>query len=279
MKRRSFLQGLLLLLTAPLLAQKSKKMNPSNIRLLRHATLVVQFNKRKIVVDPMLSAKGELDPVQNCGNDTRIPMVDLPIGGKEMDQLLGEVDAILVTHIHRDHWDVAAQKRIDKNKLIFCQPGDEVKIKEQGFTHVTVIETSTEWEGIRLTRTGGQHGTGEIGKKMGNVSGFVLQAKEESIYIAGDTIWCDEVKNALDKFKPKVTVLNTGGAKFLTGDPITMTPADVISVQQQLPSTRIIAVHMDTVNHCFIRRTDLAQALAEKKIKVLIPKDGETVPL
>jgi L-ascorbate metabolism protein UlaG (beta-lactamase superfamily) len=279
MKRRSFLQGLLLFLTAPLLAQKSKKMNPSNIRLLRHATLVVELHRKKILVDPMLSAKGELDPVQNCGNETRIPMVDLPLDEKELDTLLTSVDAILVTHIHRDHWDVAAQKRIDKNKQIFCQPGDEIKIREQGFTQVKVIETSTEWEGIRITRTGGQHGTGEIGKKMGNVSGFVLKAKEESIYIAGDTIWCEEVKKALTEFKPKVTVLNTGGAKFLTGDPITMTPADVISVQEQLPSTRIIAMHMDTVNHCFIRRTDLAQALTEKKINVLIPKDGETVPL
>jgi L-ascorbate metabolism protein UlaG (beta-lactamase superfamily) len=279
MKRRSFLQGLLLFLTAPLLAQKSRKMNPSNIRLLRHATLVVELHRKKILVDPMLSAKGELDPVQNCGNETRIPMVDLPLDEKELDTLLTSVDAILVTHIHRDHWDVAAQKRIDKNKQIFCQPGDEIKIREQGFTQVKVIETSTEWEGIRITRTGGQHGTGEIGKKMGNVSGFVLKAKEESIYIAGDTIWCEEVKKALTEFKPKVTVLNTGGAKFLTGDPITMTPADVISVQEQLPSTRIIAVHMDTVNHCFIRRTDLAQALTEKKINVLIPKDGETVPL
>ncbi len=278
MKRRSFLQSLLVLLSTPLLAHHFKKMTKYNhIRLLRHATLHIQVDKLKILVDPMLSAKGEMDPVQNCGNDTRIPMVDLPFGEKDMTELLSLSDAILITHIHRDHWDATAQKRINKNKLIFCQPGDEVKIREQGFLNVQVIDSRTEWQGITIHRTGGQHGTGEIGKKMGRVSGFVLKTENESIYIAGDTIWCEEVRKTLSEFKPKVTILNAGGAKFLTGDSITMTPEDVLKVHEHLPETKIIAVHMDTVNHCFIKRSDLTQALADKNVKISIPKDGEQI--
>ncbi|NQX39444.1 hypothetical protein SAMN05421820_102179 [Pedobacter steynii] len=47
-------------------------------------------------------------------------------------------------------------------------------------------------------RTGGQDGVGEIGKMMGIVSGYVIRHEQEMVYIAGDTIWCDEVKAALD---------------------------------------------------------------------------------
>ena len=138
-----------------------------------------------------------------------------------------------------------------------------------------------DWEGISIRRTNGQHGTGEIGKKMGTVSGFIFQHKEQSIYLAGDTIWCDDVENALQECKPDVTILNTGGAQFLTGDAITMTPDDVIHVHECCPTTKIIAVHMDTVNHCFIKRVDLVKALAEKKpaLKILIPADGEEISI
>lgn len=114
---------------------------------------------------------------------------------------------------------------------------------------------------------------------MGEVSGFVLSHKKESVYLAGDTIWCESVEKALLKFNPKITVLNAGGAKFLTGEPITMTPNDIKKVQEKLPETQIIAVHMDTVNHCFIKRTDLKKALPDKKLdsKILIPYDGEVI--
>jgi L-ascorbate metabolism protein UlaG (beta-lactamase superfamily) len=114
---------------------------------------------------------------------------------------------------------------------------------------------------------------------MGEVSGFVFKYKNASIYLGGDTIWCEDVKNNLSEFKPPVTILNAGGTKFLTGDPITMVPDDIIEVQKQLPQTKIIAVHMDTVNHCFITRVDLLKALTKKSLssEILIPEDGETI--
>lgn len=258
-----------------------KEKNKLKIRLLRHATLIIEINGKRILVDPMLSPKDKLDPVQNCGNDIKFPMVELPISKSELTHLLSEVNVVIVTHLHRDHWDVTAQNLIDKNKLIFCQPIDKDKIKEQGFKNVQSISTSFNWEGININRTNGQHGTGEIGKKMGEVSGFVINHKGESVYLAGDTIWCEDVEKTLLTYKPNVTILNTGGAKFLTGGPITMTPGDVLNVHEKLSQTRIIAVHMDTVNHCFIKRADLLNALTEKGLEsmVLIPNDGEVIEI
>ena len=258
-----------------------ERKNKSTIRLLRHATLLIEINGKTILVDPMLSPKDKLDPVQNCGNDIKFPMVDLPISNAELTQILSEVDVVIVTHLHRDHWDITAQNLIDKNKLIFCQPNDQDNIRGQGFKNVQSISTSYNWKGINIIRTNGKHGTGEIGKKMGEVSGFVIDHPGESLYLAGDTIWCEDVEKALLTYKPKVTILNTGGARFLTGDPITMTPGDVVNVHEKLSQTKIIAIHMDTVNHCFIKRTDLLQALTEKGLEsiVLIPDDGEVIEL
>lgn len=240
------------------------------IRLLRHATLVVETGNINFLVDPMLSPKGAMDPVPNAGNDTRIPMVDLPIGKDELVRILNMIDAVLVTHTHRDHWDAAAQEMISKDKPIFCQATDLEKIKGQGFTNVTAVEHTNEFKGVLIHRTAGQHGTGEIGQRMGVVSGFVLQQQFDKVYIAGDTILCPEVEAALKQFEPTTTVVNCGGAQFLTGGPITMTAQDVVKVAARYPDMNTIAVHMDTINHCKVTRQVLSDYMTANSKKGLI---------
>lgn len=251
------------------------------MQLLRHATLILHIHGKKFLVDPMLSPKDTLDPVQNCGNDIRFPMVDLPISQSELLETVSEVDAVVVTHLHRDHWDAAAQDMISKNKRIYCQPSDREKLTAQGFTHVIPVDVRLDWDGISIHRTSGKHGTGEIGKKMGEVSGFVFEYGNKSIYLAGDTIWCDDVENSLTKFSPEVTIVNAGGARFMEGDAITMTPDDILQVRTKLPGSKIIAVHMDTVNHCFVTRAILSKVLNEKGLAhaIAIPLDGETIQI
>ncbi len=248
------------------------------VQLLRHATLLVRLAGHTLLVDPMLSAKGSLDPVANAANTTCIPMTELPLDEGSVARLLRETEAVLVTHIHRDHWDAQAVALIPKDKTIFCQPPDAAKIRAQGFDHVQPVEDTFSWRGITLHRTGGQHGIGEIGQKMGPVSGFVLQDNAQSIYIAGDTIWCPEVADALTRHQPTVVVVNAGAAQFLQGSPITMTAEDVAAVCRHAPRAKIIAVHLETVNHCLLTRTALRAYLDGQHLsdRVSIPADGQT---
>ncbi|MBN3522029.1 MBL fold metallo-hydrolase [Algoriphagus lutimaris] len=281
MNRKTFIKSLLFLGTFPSLlrAKNTPLKSSSSIRLLRHATLILEMNGKKLLIDPMLSEKDAMDPIRNCGNDIRIPMVELPIPRSEINTMISEMDAIVITHLHRDHWDAPAKNLIPNNKLIFCSPNDEENLRNQGFENVQNIENNFSWQGIEIHRTSGQHGTGDIGKSMGPVSGFVFKHQKDSIYLAGDTVWCEEVENTLTNHRPKVTILNAGGAKFLTGDPITMTSSDIVKVHEKLPDTKIIAVHMDTINHCFVTREILFEELKAKDLdnKISIPKDGESI--
>lgn len=244
------------------------------IQLIRHATLWLEYGGLTFLIDPMLSEQGANPPIINSANNRRNPLVHLP---GPVDQWL-QPDVLLLTHLHADHWDAAAISMLSRDLPILCQVGDQAQIAAQGFEHITEINHKLTLSNITLTRTKGRHGTGEIGKRMGRVSGFIVQAEgEPTLYLTGDTIWCDEVKQALDDNHPKVTIINAGGARFLTGGPITMDEQDVVELCSYAPYTSIIAIHMDAINHCLVTRENLQERLEQEALlnRVTLLQDGE----
>lgn len=251
------------------------------LRLIRHASLLLTIGEVNILVDPFFGKKDAYDPVIWTSNGIRNPMTELPLTDQELEALVATADMVVVTHTHNDHWDEAARQIIPKNKLLLGQPEDEQKFRDQGFTQVTSIDNTFTTHGLLFTRTGGQHGTGDIGLKMAPVSGFIISNGRQSVYIAGDTIWCPEVEAAISKYKPNFIVLNAGAAQFDMGDPITMTIQDIMMVARNSRASKIICVHMDTVNHCYLERYMLRAAIAEAQedMRIQAPEDGETVTL
>lgn len=244
------------------------------IQLLRHATLLITIDEKRILVDPMLSKAHARPPIENAPNNYRNPLVEL-VAPKN---LLQEIDAVLLTHTHSDHFDDAAITQIPKNILVLCQPEDEGRLKEFGFLKICPINNTFNWDGVMINRTGGQHGTGEIALSMAPVSGYILKTEgEPSLYITGDTIYCEEVDTILTNFQPSIVVVNSGGARFNIGDPITMTEEDVVKVCRKDPQAKIIAVHMEALNHCLLSRANLLSHLEQEELshQVFIPMDGE----
>jgi L-ascorbate metabolism protein UlaG (beta-lactamase superfamily) len=249
------------------------------LRLIRNATLLVKVAERSVVVDPMLDPAGARPPVENTANPVRNPLVELP---EPAEIVLTGLDAALVTHLHRDHFDDTAIRLLPKDLPLFCQPPDADRLRAHGFADVRPVADEVEWDGVRIDRTDGQHGTGRIAEAMAPVSGFVLAAPGEPVlYVAGDTIWCDEVAAALDRHRPDVVVVNAGAARFLEGDPIVMTADGVVTVARHAPDARVVAVHLEAINHCPQTRADLHQRLHEERLtdRVTVPEDGAEVPL
>ena len=250
------------------------------INFVRHATFVFESGGRRVMVDPMLDAAGATGPVANTPNQRRNPLIDLPFGDEGTLALLEETDLVLVTHLHNDHWDGRARDLIPRQTSILCQPEDWDEISASGFRRVTPVEDTLQWNGLGLARTGGRHGTGEIGDLMGPVSGFVVRAEgSPTIYVAGDTVFCPEVEEALSAHEPDVVVVNAGAARFLEGDPITMTAEDVARVCRAAPGALVVAVHMEAINHCLLTRDELGEELRREGLagRVEIPADGETL--
>jgi L-ascorbate metabolism protein UlaG (beta-lactamase superfamily) len=247
------------------------------LQLIRHATLLIEYAEMRLLVDPMLSTAGAMPAIEDSPRPRPNPLVPLPCPATGV---VSGVHAALVTHTHRDHWDDAAIQLVPKDLPLFCQPEDLRTMEAVHFVNAAPVHQAKNWTNICITRTGGQHGTGEIAKQMAPVSGYVLEAAgEPTVYIAGDTIWCDQVAEALGRFKPNVIVVNAGAARFLQGDPITMTARDVIQVCKKAPHAKVIAVHMEAINHCLLTRKELSRAARQDGVKVIIPDDGEVLTM
>lgn len=256
------------------------------IQQIRNATLKLEYAGRTFLVDPMLGARGAYPGFKGTYNQhLRNPLVELPIPAAEV---MRGVDAVVVTHTHLDHWDGGEHAFVPKDLPIFVQhQADAEQVRGQGYRDVRVIEGSAEFEGVRLTRTGGQHGTDAmfavepVAGLLGQAMGVVFQAPgAATVYVVGDTTWHGEVEQALAAFKPDVVVLNTGDARVLgfTGS-IIMGRDDVLRAARAAPGAAIVATHMDAINHMTLSREVLRDHVRQNGLdgRVRVPADGETM--
>ncbi|MFZ3578301.1 MBL fold metallo-hydrolase [Virgibacillus sp. DJP39] len=246
-----------------------------------NATILVEYAEKKFLIDPFLGKKGAYPPIPNSiRQDQNNPLVSLPTS---VENIIQDIDAVIVTHLHSDHWDDAAKEALPKEIKLFSQnEEDATEIRNAGFQNVEVLQEDTVFKDIQLIKTKGEHGRGEILKLAGLVCGVVFKHKnEKTLYVAGDTVWYDEVQEVIDTHKPEVIVVNAGDNQFNEGGSLVMGKDDVYEVYKAAPNAKIISVHMEAVNHWTLSREELKNFIIEKGItsNVLVPDDGESYTL
>lgn len=256
-----------------------------NIKQIRSAMVRIDYAGKTFLTDPWLGEKGSMEPIADpsfrfCNPEQAkiaMPMCDLPMS---VEEILKGVDAYIVTHIHPDHIDMAADGTVgapmDKNIPVFVQSEDDGEIlKCSGFTSVSVLSENSFFHDIKLIKTPGLHGT-KI--PCGPSCGVIFEhQKEKKLYVAGDTIWYSGVAETLKKFNPDVIILNACAAEFIDQGRLIMDDNDVNEVYIACPESNIIISHMDNVAHASITRETMRERLNSRGIwnKVLIPNDGE----
>ena len=261
------------------------------IQQIRNATLKINYAGKIFLIDPWLVEKNKFGSFENVPgkpfktldevkNKIPAPICELP---EPVEKILAGVDYYLITHIHPDHIDInfadgTAGNPLNKNVAIFAQDKSDAEIlKKSGFNDVKILsENSIQIGKIKLTKTPALHGKIE---PMCAACGVIFQAEgEKTLYLAGDTIWFDGVKNTLKKFNPEVAILNCCAAEFLKFGRLIMDDEDVDCVHQTLPNAELFLTHLDNVPHAAITRQKMRGLMQQRGIeKYFMPADGETV--
>jgi len=154
-----------------------------------HATFLIQTQGVNFLLDPVWSER--TSPLSFAGpkrvNPPGIAFEDLP-----------PLDAILLTHNHYDHMDVATLARLKRERpcpIITPLGNDTIlrKVIRQVDARAFDWGDSVDVGGVRVHLTPAQHWSarGLYDRRMALWCGFVLETGAGKIYIAGDTGYGD----------------------------------------------------------------------------------------
>ncbi|MDX6183340.1 MBL fold metallo-hydrolase [Flavobacterium sp. Fl-77] len=247
---------------------------------LRNATLIIETEDHVILVDPMLGKRKTIAPFTLFRyQPKRNPLVMLPRNSKD---ILNRVTHCLITHLHPDHIDKRGEIFLRrKNTPVICSTKDEKALLKRGLNISQTLnygEKQAFLEG-KITGIPAIHGYGFIAKLMGNVMGFYIELpNEKSIYISADTIFTKDVEKVLIEKKPDIAVFACGTARLDIGQPLLMKMDDILKFVALAPN-KVLANHLEALNHCPTTREELKLALEKNNLleKVAIPLDGESV--
>jgi len=260
----------IILLVSPRLAHEE---DPMEIHHIRNATLLLTLGEHRILVDPMFTRAGTMPGFKMFGGGRQNnPLVELPDGAHEIFE---QATAVLVTHEHPDHFDPKALAWTRKRKLpVGASTVDAPNLATKG---LDVRPIEGDFLGIPAEVVPGAHGHGFFGWMMGPVAGFYLaHPSEPSVYITGDSVLTDTVRDAITRLRPDVVIAPAGSANFGVGKSIIFTLDELLELARLAPDD-IVFNHLESLDHCPTTRSKLRTRLDSEGVgsRAHIPEDGE----
>jgi L-ascorbate metabolism protein UlaG (beta-lactamase superfamily) len=169
---------------------------------------------------------------------------------------LPELDAVLLSHLHGDHFDRVARRELDHALPLITTPAAGRTLTRWGFTGATGLSTwdSTELERsgwrLRITSMPGVHGPGLVRHALPDVMGSVLELFHGTdlahrLYVSGDTLYRTWLSSVVERTGPlDAAILHLGGTRVL-GVLVTMDGAQGADLVQLLRPGVSVPVHHD----------------------------------
>jgi L-ascorbate metabolism protein UlaG (beta-lactamase superfamily) len=148
--------------------------NPDDFTYVGHATVLIELDGARLLTDPVLRPR--IGPLVRHGP---LPAPHLTAG----------LDAVLISHLHRDHADLASLRRLGRGTRLLVPPGSGRFFERHGFTEVSELAPgdSCEIGPLTVTAVEADH---EGGRRRGAPEvvpvGFTI-AGSRRVYFAGDT--------------------------------------------------------------------------------------------
>ncbi|GGJ02349.1 hypothetical protein GCM10011581_44370 [Saccharopolyspora subtropica] len=255
-----------------------------------NATTLLRWRSLSLLTDPNFLHAGQRAYLGHGLSSRRVLEPAL-----QLDDLPDDLDAVVLSHLHGDHWDRVSRRGLDRGLPIVTTPHAARRL--QGWHRFRRATGLATWEShtllsgtdvVVVTAVPGRHAPGLARHLLPPVMGSVLEfatvgsGPARRVYVTGDTLLFDGVAEVARRFPEiDVVVAHLGGTTLPGGLVVTMDAAQGADLLELVPATRTIPVHTDDYR---ILRSSLEDFLAEVdrrglRDRVTCVARGETVPL
>jgi L-ascorbate metabolism protein UlaG (beta-lactamase superfamily) len=190
---------------------------------------------------------------------------------------LPPLDAILLSHLHDDHWDRIADRSLPRDVPVVTTPAAARELTKRGFGQASDL---TDWQTqefprgadtLRITSVPGTHGPGPLGLLLPPVMGSVLELLRNGAvhwrgYISGDTLFRRDIGQVLERCGPlDVLIPHLGGTKAL-GVTVTMDGRQGADLVDLLRPSVVVPVHFDDYSRFSSPLGDFVAEVADRRL-------------
>lgn len=206
---------------------------------------------------------------------------------------LPPLDAVVLSHLHGDHWDRVARRGLDRSLPIVTTPHAARRLQrlhrykaatgiENWESHTLTKERST----VRITSLPGRHAPEGAGKVLPPVMGSLLEFGDSGgdvahrVYVTGDTLMYDGLSEIAHRYPDiDVAVVHLGGTMLPGGVLVTMDAVQGADLIELVQPTRAVPVHMEDYTVFTSTLADFQREVVHRGLtqRVRVVGRGETV--
>ena len=254
-------------------------------------TTRLEIGAFRVLTDPMLGEGPEAFVMRRhpTTGALNVPIPRLtPLPHADLD----DIDLVLTSHLHSDHFDTRAVERLDHGIPVIAPTPNVAQLRDWGFHDVTGVDWGAERilskldERLRLVALPAHHShDAEADHDLGAVNGYLIEHTAPGsvfrIYWTGDTVWFDELRDVAAALPDVDLLLPHLGGVGSSGGPWGMISLDAeegTRVTEVVDPGLVIPIHHSTFPFyvepvsVFVRRL-VASAYTGR---VLVLREGET---
>lgn len=168
---------------------------------------------------------------------------------------LPPLDLVVLSHLHEDHFDRIAERRLDRDLPIIttlqAARGLQAKgfLATQGLDRWDSLLVSKGNASLTITATPGQHGPALASKLlpavMGSILDFAVGDRTLRVYISGDTVMHDDLQQIPQRYPGvDIALLHLGGTR-IAGILLTMDAEQGVQALRLIAPRVAVPIHYD----------------------------------
>jgi L-ascorbate metabolism protein UlaG (beta-lactamase superfamily) len=194
-----------------------------------HSTVLLELDGARLITDPVLRRR--------VGHLRRTAA---PYEGD-----VTALDAVLVSHLHYDHLDVASLKRLGRDTRLIVPAGSAKLLRKRGFRSITEVEAGDEVQvgAVEVRATPAVHDGRRAPFSAGAAAlGYVISGSLR-VYFAGDTDLFDDMRGLVPDLDVALLPIAGWGPRLPPGH---LDPARAVRAVELLRPRMVVPIHWGT---------------------------------